>query len=93
VTLLTSTRPTLARDIDGKAISAQVLDEVREEVLQLATQHIYPALAVVLVGDDPASEVYVRNKLLRAKEVGIRSLNTGCRLTPARRKCSTCWPS
>jgi len=74
VTLLTSTRPTLARDIDGKAISAQVLDEVREEVLQLATQHIYPALAVVLVGDDPASEVYVRNKLLRAKEVGIRSL-------------------
>jgi len=74
VTLLTSTRPTLARDIDGKAISAQVLDEVREEVLQLATRHIYPALAVVLVGDDPASEVYVRNKLLRAKEVGIRSL-------------------
>ena len=74
MTLLTSTRPTLARDIDGKAISAQVLDEVREEVLQLATQHIYPALAVVLVGDDPASEVYVRNKLLRAKEVGICSL-------------------
>ena len=49
MTLLTSTRPTLARDIDGKAISAQVLDEVREEVLQLATRHIYPALAVVLV--------------------------------------------
>nr|WP_237150742.1 MULTISPECIES: bifunctional methylenetetrahydrofolate dehydrogenase/methenyltetrahydrofolate cyclohydrolase FolD [unclassified Pseudomonas] len=69
-----SSTPTLARDIDGKAISAQVLDEVREEVLALAAQQIFPALAVVLVGDDPASHVYVRNKLLRAKEVGIRSL-------------------
>nr|WP_207200646.1 bifunctional methylenetetrahydrofolate dehydrogenase/methenyltetrahydrofolate cyclohydrolase FolD [Pseudomonas sp. TH21] len=71
---MTSSLPTLARDIDGKAISARVLDEVREEVQVLATQQIYPALAVLLVGDDPASHVYVRNKLLRAKEVGIRSL-------------------
>ena len=74
MTLLISTPPALARDIDGKAISARVLDEVREEVLALAGQQIYPALAVLLVGEDPASEVYVRNKLLRAKEVGIRSL-------------------
>ncbi len=74
MTPLLSTTPALARDIDGKAISALVLDEVREEVLALAHQHIYPALAVLLVGEDPASEVYVRNKLLRAKEVGIRSL-------------------
>ena len=73
VTLLISP-PALARVIDGKAISAQVLDEVREEVLVLAGQQIYPALAVLLVGEDPASEVYVRNKLLRAKDVGIRSL-------------------
>ncbi|WHS58406.1 bifunctional methylenetetrahydrofolate dehydrogenase/methenyltetrahydrofolate cyclohydrolase FolD [Pseudomonas sp. G2-4] len=71
---MTSTIPALARVIDGKAISAQVLDEVREEVLLLAAQQIYPALAVLLVGADPASEVYVRNKLLRAKDVGIRSL-------------------
>ncbi|WP_065881099.1 MULTISPECIES: bifunctional 5,10-methylenetetrahydrofolate dehydrogenase/5,10-methenyltetrahydrofolate cyclohydrolase [Pseudomonas] len=71
---MTSSLPTLARDIDGKAISALVLDEVREEVLLLASQQIYPALAVLLVGDDPASHVYVRNKLLRAKDVGIRSL-------------------
>jgi methylenetetrahydrofolate dehydrogenase (NADP+)/methenyltetrahydrofolate cyclohydrolase len=71
---LISTTPALARVIDGKAISAQVLDEVREEVLVLTGQQIYPALAVLLVGEDPASEVYVRNKLLRAKEVGIRSL-------------------
>ncbi|MFJ2683283.1 bifunctional 5,10-methylenetetrahydrofolate dehydrogenase/5,10-methenyltetrahydrofolate cyclohydrolase [Pseudomonas sp. NPDC087342] len=74
MTLLVSTSPALARVIDGKAISVQVLDEVREEVLVLAGQQIYPALAVLLVGEDPASEVYVRNKLLRAKEVGIRSL-------------------
>ncbi|RON53952.1 bifunctional methylenetetrahydrofolate dehydrogenase/methenyltetrahydrofolate cyclohydrolase FolD [Pseudomonas frederiksbergensis] len=74
VTHLISSTPTLARDIDGKAISAKVLDEVREELLDLAAQQIFPALAVVLVGDDPASHVYVRNKLLRAKEVGIRSL-------------------
>ncbi|QAY86307.1 bifunctional methylenetetrahydrofolate dehydrogenase/methenyltetrahydrofolate cyclohydrolase FolD [Pseudomonas arsenicoxydans] len=74
MTLLISTTPALARVIDGKAISAQVLDEVREEILVLAGQQIYPALAVLLVGEDPASEVYVRNKLLRAKEVGIRSL-------------------
>ncbi|QCY13080.1 bifunctional methylenetetrahydrofolate dehydrogenase/methenyltetrahydrofolate cyclohydrolase FolD [Pseudomonas sp. MPC6] len=74
MTLLLSPPPALARDIDGKAISARVLDEVREEVLALASQQIYPALAVLLVGEDPASEVYVRNKLLRAREVGIRSL-------------------
>jgi len=71
---LISTTPALARVIDGKAISAQVLDEVREEVLVLAGQQIYPALAVLLVGEDPASEVYVRNKLLRARDVGIHSL-------------------
>ncbi|MDQ0123279.1 methylenetetrahydrofolate dehydrogenase (NADP+)/methenyltetrahydrofolate cyclohydrolase [Pseudomonas lini] len=71
---MVSIPPALARDIDGKAISARVLDEVREEVLALAEEQIFPALAVLLVGDDPASEVYVRNKLLRASEVGIRSL-------------------
>jgi len=74
VTQLISSTPTLARNIDGKAIAALVLEEVRAEVAGLAEQQIFPALAVVLVGDDPASHVYVRNKLLRAKEVGIRSL-------------------
>lgn len=74
MTLLTSPLPALARDIDGKANSALVLDEVRAEVQALATQQVFPALAVLLVGEDPASEVYVRNKLLRAKDVGIRSL-------------------
>lgn len=60
--------------IDGKAAAARVLAEVKAEVAQLHAQGLEPALAVVLVGDDPASHVYVRNKVLRAGEVGIRSL-------------------
>ncbi|TBU89226.1 bifunctional methylenetetrahydrofolate dehydrogenase/methenyltetrahydrofolate cyclohydrolase FolD [Phytopseudomonas dryadis] len=60
--------------IDGKAASARVLAEVAADVGALKARGIEPALAVVLVGDDPASHVYVRNKVLRAGEVGIRSL-------------------
>jgi methylenetetrahydrofolate dehydrogenase (NADP+)/methenyltetrahydrofolate cyclohydrolase len=74
VTPLISSASASAREIDGKAIAAQVLEEVREDALILAGQQVFPALAVLLVGEDPASHVYVRNKLLRAKEVGIRSL-------------------
>ncbi|KPC27759.1 Bifunctional protein FolD [Pseudomonas syringae pv. cilantro] len=60
--------------IDGKAVAARVLEQVRQDVHGLKAEGIEPALAVILVGDDPASEVYVRNKILRADEVGIRSL-------------------
>nr|WP_029766964.1 bifunctional methylenetetrahydrofolate dehydrogenase/methenyltetrahydrofolate cyclohydrolase FolD [Pseudomonas sp. P818] len=63
-----------AQLIDGKAAAARVLAEVAADVAVLKAQGIEPALAVVLVGDDPASHVYVRNKVLRANEVGIRSL-------------------
>ena len=63
-----------ARLIDGKASAAKVLQQVRDEVQSLNAEGISPALAVILVGDDPASEVYVRNKILRAEEAGIRSL-------------------
>ncbi|WP_277374089.1 bifunctional methylenetetrahydrofolate dehydrogenase/methenyltetrahydrofolate cyclohydrolase FolD [Pseudomonas sp. AA-38] len=63
-----------AQLIDGKAAAARVLAEVAADVAVLKAQGIEPALAVVLVGDDPASQVYVRNKVLRANEVGIRSL-------------------
>lgn len=63
-----------AQRIDGKATAARVLAEVAADVAVLKAQGIEPALAVVLVGDDPASHVYVRNKVLRANEVGIRSL-------------------
>ncbi|MDD2115076.1 bifunctional methylenetetrahydrofolate dehydrogenase/methenyltetrahydrofolate cyclohydrolase FolD [Pseudomonas asiatica] len=60
--------------IDGKATAARVLAEVREQVQELRQGGVQPGLAVVLVGTDAASQVYVRNKVLRAEEVGIRSL-------------------
>ncbi|ATH81134.1 bifunctional methylenetetrahydrofolate dehydrogenase/methenyltetrahydrofolate cyclohydrolase FolD [Pseudomonas sp. KHPS1] len=63
-----------AQLIDGKAAAARVLAEVAADAAALKARGIEPALAVVLVGDDPASQVYVRNKVLRANEVGIRSL-------------------
>jgi methylenetetrahydrofolate dehydrogenase (NADP+)/methenyltetrahydrofolate cyclohydrolase len=62
-----------ARIIDGKAIAQKVLGEVKAEVAALAAQGVTPGLAVVLAGEDPASQVYVRNKVLRAQEAGIRS--------------------
>ncbi|MCA9653727.1 MAG: bifunctional methylenetetrahydrofolate dehydrogenase/methenyltetrahydrofolate cyclohydrolase FolD [Myxococcales bacterium] len=57
--------------IDGKAVSAQVLEEVRQRVAACVAKGVTPTLAVVLVGDDPASQIYVRNKGRRAAEVGI----------------------
>ncbi|PMR73657.1 bifunctional methylenetetrahydrofolate dehydrogenase/methenyltetrahydrofolate cyclohydrolase FolD [Billgrantia endophytica] len=63
-----------ARRIDGKACAERVLAEVAEGVRQLASEGVTPGLAVVLVGEDPASQVYVRNKVRQAHTVGIRSL-------------------
>jgi len=63
-----------AQLIDGKAIASELLLNVAERVKDLVRQGTHPALAVVLVGDDPASHVYVRSKVARAAEVGIRSL-------------------
>jgi len=60
--------------IDGKAAAARVLRQVQADVLRLKADGIEPALAVILLGEDPASQVYVRNKILRAEEAGIRSL-------------------
>ncbi|WP_036992694.1 bifunctional methylenetetrahydrofolate dehydrogenase/methenyltetrahydrofolate cyclohydrolase FolD, partial [Metapseudomonas furukawaii] len=60
--------------IDGKAAAARVLAEVSAEVQAMKARGVAPALAVILVGQDPASQVYVRNKVLRAEECGIRSL-------------------
>ena len=60
--------------IDGKATAQTVLDEIKSEVQQMKAQGIEPCLAVVLVGDDPASHVYVRNKVEKALYVGNRSL-------------------
>ena len=62
-----------ARIIDGKEISKKVKEEVRLEVEKLKSQGVTPKLTVVLVGDDPASQVYVRNKEKSARKVGIES--------------------
>lgn len=63
-----------AQLIDGKAAAARVLEQVKLDVATLVDGGTLPCLAVILVGEDPASEVYVRNKVLRAEESGIRSL-------------------
>ena len=60
-----------ARIIDGKAISEAVLAEVAGRARACEGRGVKPTLAVVLVGDDPASKIYVRNKEKRAEEVGI----------------------
>jgi methylenetetrahydrofolate dehydrogenase (NADP+)/methenyltetrahydrofolate cyclohydrolase len=60
--------------LDGKLVSAKVLDEVRTGVAKLrAETGVPPTLAVVLVGEDPASQVYVRNKKRTAESLGIAS--------------------
>lgn len=59
--------------IDGKAVAAAVLEECRKEVSELKEMGITPGLAVVLVGSDPASQVYVGSKARRCEELGILS--------------------
>ncbi|WP_027405189.1 bifunctional methylenetetrahydrofolate dehydrogenase/methenyltetrahydrofolate cyclohydrolase FolD [Aquaspirillum serpens] len=65
-----------AQLIDGKTISAALLDRVAEGVQTRLDQGLRaPALAVILVGNNPASEIYVRNKKRSCEKVGIRSLS------------------
>ena len=61
--------------IDGKIISSKVLKEVSESIIQIKSNGLEPCLAVVLVGNDPASSVYVRNKKLMCEKVGIKSID------------------
>lgn len=64
----------MARIIDGKAISAQIRAEIKTETQTFIEDHGYaPGLAVVIVGSDPASQVYVRNKKRACEEVGFLS--------------------
>lgn len=61
--------------IDGKALAQQVVDEVATQVAAFKQRYQQtPGLAVVLIGDDPASAVYVRNKIKRAEQAGLRSI-------------------
>ena len=63
----------MAKIIDGKAISAAVLADVAAEVKELKEKSIVPGLAVIIVGDDPASRVYVNNKKRACANAGIYS--------------------
>lgn len=63
----------MAELIDGKKIATEIKDELREEVKLLQEQGIFPGLAVVLVGNNGASQVYVRNKKTACEYVGIKS--------------------
>ncbi|SMO99696.1 tetrahydrofolate dehydrogenase/cyclohydrolase catalytic domain-containing protein, partial [Paracoccus laeviglucosivorans] len=59
--------------IDGKTFSSGIRGRVAAGVSELGARGIVPGLAVVLVGEDPASAVYVRNKGIQTREVGMNS--------------------
>jgi len=66
--------PSAAVILDGKGLAARIRGEVREKVSRLAQRGVHPGLAVILAGDDPASRVYVRNKIRACEETGVRSV-------------------
>src|SRR3954452_24394062 len=59
----------MAQLIDGKAVAGNVEAEVRDEIARIGFS---PGLVAVRVGNDPASEIYVRNKTRKARELGLR---------------------
>jgi methylenetetrahydrofolate dehydrogenase (NADP+) / methenyltetrahydrofolate cyclohydrolase len=60
--------------IDGAAVAAKVMEETKQRIAALAKRGVTPGLAVVLVGDDPASRAYVRSKDRKAAELGLHSV-------------------
>ena len=65
---------TVAQVIDGVALSKQLRQQISDRVQILKTLGIIPGLAVLLVGDNPASQVYVRNKIKACEETGFKSV-------------------
>ncbi len=63
----------MAKIIDGKKISAEIRQEIAQDVRRMKEAGIVPGLAVIIVGEDPASQIYVRNKGRACEEVGIHS--------------------
>lgn len=63
----------MAKILNGKEVSARIKGELRIEAEELKKQGIMPGLAVIIVGDDPASRVYVNNKKKACEEIGILS--------------------
>jgi methylenetetrahydrofolate dehydrogenase (NADP+)/methenyltetrahydrofolate cyclohydrolase len=64
----------MAKLIDGRAIAEKVYVDLRREIAELKAKYVTPGLAVVLVGDDPASRAYVRSKDKMCRELGLHSL-------------------
>ena len=62
-----------AKILDGKVLSAEIYEDVKRRVTAMKRQGVTPGLAVILVGDDPASEIYVRNKGKGCEETGMLS--------------------
>jgi len=62
-----------ARVLDGLKIRDQIFFELKDEIARLATQSIRPGLAAVLVGDNPASQLYVKSKIAACEQLGIAS--------------------
>jgi methylenetetrahydrofolate dehydrogenase (NADP+)/methenyltetrahydrofolate cyclohydrolase len=62
-----------AQLLDGKSLAARIRAEVKEKVAALAQRGIRPGLAVILAGEDAASRVYVRNKVLASEQTGVAS--------------------
>ncbi len=64
----------VANIIDGKAIATSIRKDVKKRVDQLLNKGIQPTLVVIVVGNNPASAIYVRNKIKACHEVGVRSI-------------------
>ncbi len=63
-----------AQLINGNTLSSQIRQDIRAQAIKLSAQGLQPGLAVILVGDNPASQVYVRNKVKACTEVGFHSV-------------------
>ena len=63
-----------ARIIDGRAVAESVYAQMRGEIAELKARGVTPGLAVVLVGEDPASRAYVRSKDKMCRELGLHSV-------------------
>ncbi|MBR4721341.1 MAG: bifunctional methylenetetrahydrofolate dehydrogenase/methenyltetrahydrofolate cyclohydrolase FolD [Clostridia bacterium] len=63
----------MAKLLSGKEVSERIKEELRGDVSELKKQGIFPGLAVIIVGDDPASRVYVNNKKKACEQLGIYS--------------------
>ncbi len=64
----------MAELINGKELAEKMQAEIAEKIQKLKDNGIHPGLVVLLVGENPASQIYVRNKERVAKEIGIHSL-------------------